>query len=119
MVNHTRVKPNAVLFNSDRGTHYNSKTFAESVVSYEGVMTQIMSRSANCWDNEPTERFFRSFKTEWMPKSAYEDIAETSSSINDYMWGYYQSVRPHSSNDYLSPVETEKCYFNQDLLSGV
>lgn len=118
MVNHTRVKPNAVLFHSDQGTHYNSKTFAESVVSCE-AMTQIMSRRGNCWDNEPTERFFRSFKTEWMPKSAYEDIAETSSSINDYMWGYYQTVRVHSFNDYLSPVETERRYSNQNLLSGV
>ena len=73
-------------------------------------MTQSMSRRGNCWDNAPTERFFRSFKTEWMPKGGYEDIAEAKSAIVDYIWGYYQSVRPHTFNDYLPPAEKERRY---------
>ncbi|MFC6205584.1 integrase core domain-containing protein [Psychrobacter urativorans] len=71
------------------------------------------------WDNAPTERFFRSFKTEWMPKGGYEDIFEAKSAISDYIWDYYQTVRPHSFNDYLTPLEKERRYFNQNLLSGV
>lgn len=114
----TRLKPSGVLFHSDQGTHYTSKEFAESVASCNG-MIQSMSRKGNCWDNAPTERFFRSFKTEWMPKGGYEDIAEASSAITDYIWGYYQTVRPHSLNDYLPPAEKERRYFNQNLLSGV
>ena len=82
-------------------------------------MTQSMSRRGNCWDNAPTERFFRSFKTEWMPKGGYENIAEASTAIADYIWGYYQTVRPHRFNNYLSPLEKEKRYFNQNLLSVV
>jgi len=35
---------------------------------------QSLSRRGNCWDNSPMERFFRSFKTEWMPKSGYTDF---------------------------------------------
>ena len=88
MVYHTRVKLNAVLFHFDQGTQHTSRTFAESVVSCDG-MTQIVSRLGNCQGNEPTEHFFISFKTEQIPKSGYEDIAETSNAINDYMWGYY------------------------------
>ena len=114
----TRLKPSAVLFHSDQGTHYTSKIFAESVASCEG-MTQSMSRKGNCWDNAPTERFFRSFKTEWMPKGGYENITEASSAITDYIWGYYQTMRPHTFNNYLTPVEKEKRYFNQNLLLGV
>lgn len=110
--------PNGVLFHSDQGTHYTSQEFAESVASCNG-MVQSMSRKGNCWDNAPTERFFRSFKTEWMLKGGYEDIAEASSAITDYIWGYYQAVRPHSFNNSLTPLETERRYFNQDLLSGV
>ena len=89
-----------------------------AVASCEG-MTQSMSRKGNCWDNAPTERFFRSFKTEWMPKGGYENIAEARTAIIDYIWGYYQSVRPHRFNDYLTPLEKEKRYFNKNLLSGV
>ncbi|MGA4440973.1 IS3 family transposase [Psychrobacter pacificensis] len=112
MAYHMRLRPSGVLFHSDQGTHYTSKKFAESVASCED-MTQSMSRRGNCWDNAPIERFFRSFKTEWMPKGGYEDIAEAKSAIVDYIWGYYQTVRPHAFNDYLSPAEKEKRYFNQ------
>ena len=118
MAYQARLKPSGVLFHSDQGTHYTSKKFAESVASCEG-MKQSMSRRGNCWDNAPTERFFRSFKTEWMPKGGYGDIAEAKSAITDYIWGYYQTVRPHAFNNYLTPVEKEKRYFNQNLLSGV
>ena len=118
MAYHTRLKPSSVLFHSDQGTHYTSRKFAESVASCDG-MTQSMSRKGNCWDNAPTERFFRSFKTEWMPKGGYENIAEAKSAIVDYIWGYYQTVRPHRFNSYLPPDEKEKRYFNQNLLSVV
>lgn len=118
MAYHTRLRPSGVLFHSDQGTHYTSKKFAESVASCEG-MTQSMSRKGNCWDNAPTERFFRSFKMEWMLKGGYEDIAEAKSAIVDYIWGYYQTVRPHAFNDYLPPAEKERRYFNQNLLSAV
>ena len=118
MAYQTRLKPSGLLFHSDQGTHYTSKKFAESIDDCDG-MTQSMSRRGNCWDNAPTERFFRSFKTEWMPKGGYEDIAEASSAISDYIWGYYQTVRLHSFNNYLTPAETERRYFNKNLLSGV
>ena len=103
MAYQTRLKPNGVLFHSDQETHYTSKKFSESVASYNG-MTQSMSRRGNCWDNAPTERFFRSFNTEWMPKGGSEDITEPKIAISNYIWGYYQSVRPHRFNDYLSPA---------------
>ena len=118
MAYHTRLKPSGVLFHSDQGTHYTSKEFADAVASCKD-MKQSMSRKGNCWDNAPTERFFRSFKTEWMPKGGYETITETKIAISNYIWGYYQTVRPHSFNNYLTPVETEKRYFNKNLLSGV
>lgn len=118
MTYQTRLKPNGVLFHSDQGTHYTSQEFAKSVASCHG-MVQSMSRKGNCWDNAPTERFFRSFKTEWMPKGGYENITEAKQDICDYIWGYYQAVRPHSFNNSLTPLETERRYFNQNLLSGV
>ena len=118
MAYNSRLKPSGVLFHSDQETHYTSARFAESVASCEG-MIQSMSRRGNFLDNAPTERFLRSFKTEWIPKGGYENIAEAKSAIVDYIWGYYQIVRPHRFNDYLSPLEKEKRYFNQNLLSGV
>ena len=54
-----------------------------------------------------------------MPKGGYENIAEAKSAIVDYIWGYYQTVRPHCFNGYLTLLEKEKRYFNQNLLSAV
>lgn len=46
-------------------------------------------------------------------------MAEAANTISDYIWCYYQTVRPYSFNDYLTPLEKEKRYFNQNLLLGV
>lgn len=54
-----------------------------------------------------------------MPKVGYEDITKAKSAIIHYIWGHYQSVRPHSFNYYLPPAEKERRYFNQNLLSDV
>jgi len=66
-------------------------------------MTQSLSRRGNCWDNAPTERFFRSLKTEWVPALGYPSVAAAKSSLIEYMIGYYSSLRPHRHNDGLPP----------------
>ena len=77
------------------------------------------------------ERFFRSFKTEWweallrktsnseVPKTGYDDLAQARVDVASYIIGYYSQVRPHSFNDYLTPVEKEIQFFNQNLLKAV
>ena len=39
--------------------------------------------------------------------------------VASYIIGYYSQVRPHSFNDYLTPVEKEIQFFNQNLLKAV
>ncbi len=117
MAYESRLKPADVLFHSDQGTHYTSKLFADTVAQCEG-MRHSMSRRGNCWDNAPTERFFRSFKTEWMPKHGYDDQQQATKHITDYIWGYYCNRRPHTHNDFLTPAEKERP-FNKNLLSCV
>jgi putative transposase len=78
-----------------------------------------MSRRGNCWDNAPTERFFRSFKKEWMPRKGYDDLAQARVDVASYIIGCYSQVRSHSFNDYLTSVEKEIQFFNQNLLKAV
>jgi putative transposase len=70
-----------------------------------------MSRRGNCWDNAPMERFFRSLKTENMPKKGYENKVEAVDSVRDYIYKYYNSVRPHSHNLGITPNEKEEYYW--------
>ena len=104
----SRGKPKKLLFHSDQGSHYTSKTFRQLLWRY-GIR-QSLSRRGNCWDNSPMERFFRSFKTEWMPTSGYSDFNIATRSIADYIVGYYNRHRPHHFNKGLSPQAAEQEY---------
>ena len=70
-----------------------------------------MSRRGNCWDNAPMERFFRSFKSEWMPQTGYQSFNEANTEIVNYIIGYYSQVRPHQHNNGIAPNAAEKNYW--------
>lgn len=106
---HARGKPLGVMFHSDQGCHYTSLSFRQLIWKYQ--IKQSMSRRGNCWDNAPMERFFRSLKTENMPKNGYGSETVANDSVRDYIYKYYNSVRPHSHNLGLSPNDKEVFYW--------
>lgn len=108
MAYESRGKPRGVLFHSDQGCHYTSQSYRKQLWRY-GIR-QSLSRRGNCWDNAPMERFFRSFKTEWMPRSGYESFAQAETAIDQYINGYYNRHRPHQHNGGMSPLLTEQVY---------
>ena len=100
----SRDSPENVTFHSDQGCHYTSKVFRQCLDVYQ--IKQSMSRRGNCWDNAPMERFFRSFKTEWMPKECYTNFVEGERDVAQYV-RYYNNERGHSYNNYMSPTAAE------------
>lgn len=108
MAYESRKHPKGVMFHSDQGMHYTSKKFRQTLWRFQ--MMQSMSRRGNCWDNAPMERFFRSLKTEWVPKVGYQYFNEADDSITNYIMGYYSEVRPHRHNKGISPNEAERLF---------
>lgn len=108
-----RGKPKGVLFHSDQGSQYGSRSFRQRLWRYR--MSQSMSRRGNCWDNAPMERLFRSLKTEWVPAMGYMTKAEASRDISHYLMGYYNWERPHQHNGGVPPAKAEN---QTNLLSG-
>ena len=104
MAYESRGRPSKVMFHSDQGCHYTSKSFRQQLWRYQ--IKQSMSRRGNCWDNAPMERFFRSFKSEWMPKEFYETYSQAEKDIASYIQ-YYNYRRGHSYNNYLAPAIAE------------
>jgi len=102
----SRGKPKGVMFHSDQGSHYSSLTFRQQLWRYQ--MRQSMSRRGNCWDNSPVERFFRSLKTEWIPKEYYRSYDEAEADVQNYILRHYNVIRGHSYNNYLSPDAAER-----------
>lgn len=108
MAYESRGKPQGLLFHSDQGCHYTSKSYRQLLWRF-GIR-QSLSRRGNCWDNAPTERFFRSFKTGWMPRSGYFSFSAGVSSITQYIANYYNRYRPHQYNGGTSPLIAEQEY---------
>jgi putative transposase len=69
-------------------------------------MQQSMSRKGNCWDNAPTERFFRSLKHEQLNYEKFRTKESAKLSIIDYL-AFYNGRRAHSKLGYQSLLEFE------------
>jgi transposase InsO family protein len=61
-----------------------------------------------CWDNAVTERFFLNLKMErvWQ-RRRYASHAEAQHDIVNYIVGFYNTERLHSTLGYLSPAAFE------------
>ncbi len=94
--------PPGTLFHSDRGSQYASDEFREALGALG--MVASMSRKGNCWDNAVSESFFATLKTEEATKP-YATKQDAHRAIAEYIHGFYNPVRLHSSLGYLSPNE--------------
>ena len=106
----SRGRPVGVMFHSDQGCHYTSREYRQYLWRYQ--IKQSMSRRGNCWDNAPMERFFRSLKSEWVPRTGYQSFTQAKADIIDYIVGYYSQVRPHKHNKGKAPNVAEELYWN-------
>ena len=70
-------------------------------------MVQSMSRRANCWDNAPMESFFKTLKVERIYRVRYESRAQARLDIIDWIEGFYNQSRIHSSIGYKTPIDVE------------
>ena len=71
-------------------------------------MRGSMSRKGNCWDNAVVESFFGTFKSERVHGPYWATRAEAKSAIVQWIEGWYNRGRMHSSLNDLSPVEFEE-----------
>lgn len=94
-----------LLFHSDRGVQYASEAFRARLGELGFV--QSMSRKGNCWDNACVESFFGSMKQEGCG-ILYQSRREARIHIFEYIEGFYNRQRLHSTLGYLSPETFER-----------
>lgn len=66
-----------------------------------------MSRKGNFWDNVPSESFFYTLKTELIYHDDFNTREEAKQAVFEYIEVFYNRVRLHSCNDYMSPLDYE------------
>jgi transposase InsO family protein len=94
-----------VIFHSDRGCQYTSADYG-NLARAHGVVLSV-GRKGECWDNAVAESFFATIKRELIDTRAWPTRAGLRTAIFDYIEGWYNTRRLHSSLDYLSPADYE------------
>ena len=101
-----RQRPqNDLIFHSDRGVQYASYGYREVLSEYN--ITQSMLRKGDPYDNAVAENFFSCLKCELIHHKHYQTRDEAQADIFAYIEAYYNSVRPQSALNWLSPVAYE------------
>ena len=95
-----------LIVHSDRGSQYAGAAH-QALLTRHGLVGS-MSRKGNCWDNAVMERFFLSLKMERVWQRDYANHAEAMIDVADYIVGFYNSVRLHSTLGNLPPNAFEQ-----------
>jgi len=88
------------IVNTDQGSQFTATEFTDTVLA-RGCKLSMDGRGA--WrDNVFVERLWRSVKYERVYLKAYDGVSAARADIADYL-GWYNTQRPHSSLERLTP----------------
>jgi transposase InsO family protein len=107
-----RAPGEGVIFHSDRGCQYTSKDFAD-LARRNGVVLSV-GMKGECWDNAVAESFFATIKRELIDSRSWPTKTGLHRAVFEYIEGWYNTRRLHSTLDYLSPSQYEAHHNNAD-----
>ena len=105
-----------LIHHSDRGSQYASKEYRKTLKLFK--MKCSMSRTGNCWDNAPMERFFSSLKSEWLRDKMFPTHEAATTAIFEYIETFYNPKRRHAALGYQSPIQYENNMKLQQILAA-
>ena len=101
-------KPSGVIHHSDQGSQYTSLAFG-SRCREAGVRPSTGS-VGDCYDNAMCESFFATLECELLDRRRFATKSEARMAIFQFIEGWYNVRRRHSSLAYASPLEYEHLY---------
>jgi putative transposase len=104
----TQRQPSAVIHHSDRGCQYTSYAFGKRCRE-AGVMPS-MGSVGDAYDNAMAESFFATLERELLSRRRFKSQAEAKMAVFEWIEGWYNPHRRHSSLGYRSPVNYERAH---------
>jgi putative transposase len=101
-------RPESVIHHSDRGCQYTSYAFGKRCQE-AGVMPS-MGSVGDAYDNAMAESFFATLERELLSRRRFKSQAEAKMAVFEWIEGWYNPHRRHSSLGYRSPVNYERAH---------
>jgi len=99
-------RPQGVIHHSDQGSQYTSIAFGQRC--REAGVRPSTGSVGDCFDNALCESFFATLECELLDRHRFRSQAEARMALFDYIEGWYNPRRRHSSIQYLSPALYER-----------
>lgn len=100
-----RRPPDQLLHHADQGSQYTSDEY-QALLAQQHMLASF-SDVGCCYDNAPMESFWGTLKTELVYRRQFHTRAQAKNAIFEYIEGWYNRKRRHSTLGYLSPEQFE------------
>jgi putative transposase len=110
-------RPQGVIHHSDHGCQYTSFAFGKRCRQM-GVVPSVGS-VGDAYDNAMAESFFATLECELLDRRCFRTQAEAKLAVFEYLEGFYNPRRRHSSLGYRSPVIFERTLMGKHTIHGV
>jgi Integrase core domain len=107
-------RPSGVIHHSDQGSQYTSIEFGKRC--REAGVRPSMGSVGDAYDNAMAESFFATLECELLDRRRFKTQAEARIAVFEFIEGFYNPRRRHSSLGYLSPIMFE-CQFVETTLA--
>jgi putative transposase len=111
----TQRRPLEVIHHSDHGCQYTSYAFGKRCREM-GVMPS-MGSVGDAYDNAMAESFFATLERELLNRRRFQTQAEARMAVFEWIEGWYNPHRRHSSLGYVSPVNYERRLLTREPLT--
>jgi putative transposase len=99
-------RPRGVIHHSDQGSQYTSIEFGHRC--RDAGVRPSMGSVGDAYDNAMCESFFATLECELLARCRFKTQADARSAVFQFIEGFYNPHRRHSSIGYLSPIDYER-----------
>jgi putative transposase len=99
-------RPSGVIHHSDHGSQYTAVAFGKRC--REAGVRPSMGSVGDAYDNAMVESFFATLECELLDRRRFRTQAEARMAVFEFIEGFYNQRRRHSSLGYLSPIDFER-----------